>query len=69
MTVAREALQSFITNTDASFLPADLPALRASATKSADVTDTYLAELASRHSLKLATLDIGIKHPAVELIK
>lgn len=69
MTVARNALESFITNNHTGFVPADLPALRASATKSADVTDTYLAELASRHNLKLATLDAGIKHSAAELIK
>jgi predicted nucleic acid-binding protein len=69
MNVARQALQSFITNNHTGFVPADLPSLRASATKSADVTDIYLAELAAQHNLKLATLDGGINHPAAELIE
>lgn len=69
MPIARQALQSFITNNRTGFVPADLPALRASTAKSADVTDTYLAQLASQHSLKLATLDGGINHPAAEVIK
>jgi predicted nucleic acid-binding protein len=69
MTIAREALQSFMVNNRTAFIPADLPALRASAKKSADVTDSYLAELASRHKMKLATLGAGIDHPAAELIQ
>jgi predicted nucleic acid-binding protein len=69
MTIAREALQSFMANNRIEFIPASLPALRASATKSADVTDSYLAELASHHKVKLATLDGGIEHPAAELIE
>jgi predicted nucleic acid-binding protein len=69
MAIAREALQSFMVNNRTDFVPADLPALHASATKSADVTDSYMAELASHHKLKLATLDGGINHPAAELIK
>ena len=28
----------------------------------------YLADLAARHGLKLATLDEGIKHPTIERI-
>lgn len=44
----------------------DLPALESSPETSAQVTDIYLAELASRHGMKLATLDASIKHPAVE---
>jgi predicted nucleic acid-binding protein len=69
MSIARQALQSFIANNHTEFVPADLPALRASAKNSADVTDSYMAELASCHNVKLATLDGGIKHSAVELIK
>jgi len=69
MTIARQALQSFLVNNQTEFVPADLSALRASATKSAEVTDSYMADLASQHNLKLATLDGGIKHPAAELIK
>jgi len=41
-----------------------LPALESNPQKSDEVTDRYLAELAARHDLKLATLDGGIKHPA-----
>jgi predicted nucleic acid-binding protein len=68
MTIARHALQSFMANYRTKFIPADLPALRASAKKSTDVTDSYLAELASHHKVKLATLDAGIDHPAAQLI-
>ena len=32
------------------------------------MTDIYLAELASARGMKLATLDTGIKHSAVEAI-
>ena len=69
MSLARQALRDFMAHNQVEFLPADLRALKASATKSRDLTDGYLAELAARHSVKLATLDGGIKHPAVELIK
>ena len=63
---ARAALEKFIKETGTEFIPADLPALESSPETSAQVTDIYLAELASRHGMKLATLDTGIKHPAVE---
>ena len=33
-----------------------------------EVSDHYLAELATAHRAALATLDSGIKHPAAELI-
>lgn len=33
------------------------------------VTDTCLVDLAARHGLRLATLDTGIKHPAVDLAR
>jgi hypothetical protein len=32
------------------------------------VTDFYLADLAAKHDLRLATLETGIKHPAVEVV-
>jgi predicted nucleic acid-binding protein len=69
MRIAREALEEFITVRRVSFVAADLPGLQTPATKSAEVTDSYLAELAARHNLKLATLDQAIKHFAVEVIK
>jgi uncharacterized protein len=33
-----------------------------------EVSDHYLCELAARHDALLATLDVGIKHPAARLI-
>jgi len=68
MATARRALEDFVTTNRVEFLAADLPALKATAAKSDTVTDNYLAELASRHDVKLATLDTGIKHRAVQLI-
>jgi hypothetical protein len=47
-------------------LPA--PALKSQPVTSDQVTDLYLAELASFHGMKLATLDTGIKHSAAEII-
>ena len=37
----------------------DLPALESHPRTSNEVTDCYLAELASRHRMKLATMDAG----------
>ena len=39
------------------------------APKSDQVTDFYLASLAEKYGMKLATLDEYIKHPAVVLVK
>jgi predicted nucleic acid-binding protein len=50
------------------FVGADLPALESKANQSEQVTDAYLADLAGRKDLKLATLDRDISHPAVEVI-
>jgi predicted nucleic acid-binding protein len=33
------------------------------------VTDHYLADLAAKHGLRLATLDRRLKHPAAEMIR
>jgi hypothetical protein len=46
----------------------DVPALDSKPQKSEQVTDSYLATLADRHGMKLATLDGNIKHPAVVLV-
>jgi toxin-antitoxin system PIN domain toxin len=68
MREARTGLESFLKERKATWLPDDLPAL-ASAPKTPDeVTDSYLAELAQSHGLKLATLDGKIKHPAAVVI-
>ena len=68
MEKARELLRRFIEERGAHRIPDDLPALESRAAKSEDVTDSYLAELAVRHHMKLATMDERIKHPAVALI-
>jgi toxin-antitoxin system PIN domain toxin len=64
----RELLKRFLSERDSSRIPDDLPALEANPKKSDEVTDCYLAELAARHNMKLATLDGQIKHSAVVLI-
>jgi len=61
-------LDSFLQQRRAEFIPADLPALKSNASKSEHVTDEYLANLAASKGLKLATLDHGIRHVAVEII-
>ena len=68
MDKTRELLRQFIRERKASRIPDDLPALESRATKSDEVTDCYLAELAARHNLKFATMNTNIKHPAVALV-
>lgn len=68
MDKARELLQRFTKERKASRIPDDLPALESKPTKSDEVTDCYLAELAARHGMKFATLDGRIKHSAAALI-
>ncbi len=68
MADARNLLQDFLASHKVEFVEADLPALESKASKSEEVTDVYLADLAGRNNLKLATLDHGISHSAVEII-
>jgi predicted nucleic acid-binding protein len=68
MSSARRMLDSFLQKRRAEFISDDLPALKSHAPKSEHVTDEYLANLAASKGLKLATLDHGIQHIAVELI-
>lgn len=63
-----EIPHDFISKHAVEFIPADAPALKSYPATSDEVTDLYLAELASARGMKLATLDTGIKHPAVELV-
>ncbi len=65
---ARELLERFATERKAERIADDLPALQSHPTRSENVTDVYLADLAAKHGLKLATLDTGIVHPAAELV-
>ena len=62
---ARFALKNFISELRVESISCDLPALAFSPKTSAQVTDAYLVALAHKHGLKLATMDKGIKHPAV----
>ena len=68
MEKTRELLATFIAERNARRIPDDLPALESKPKKSAQVTDSYLADLAARHGLKLATFDSGIKHSAAVLV-
>jgi uncharacterized protein len=68
MALARQALQGFIAAHHAEFIPADLPALASAPSSSPEVTNAYLAELADRARMKLATFDANIKHTATEVI-
>lgn len=65
---ARKLLQDFIAKHGTEFVAADLPALQSQAGQGAEVTDNYLADLAARKNLKLATLDHAIPLRAVEVI-
>lgn len=70
MADARRALKDFINDEKPEWVPADLRALDGDvAPTSAATTDWYLANLASAHGLRWATLDQAAKHPAAELIR
>ena len=64
----RLGLERFATDMKANRIPDDLPALHSHPNTSDQVTDHYLADLAAKHGLKLATLDARLKHPAAEMI-
>ena len=68
MADARNGLEKFLSERKAAHIPDDLPALDSKPATSEQVTDNYLADLAEKHGLKLATLDAGIKHASVELV-
>ncbi len=69
MADARRGLEKFAEERNVERIPDDLPALDSRPRKSDEVTDHYLADLAAKHSLKLATLDGQLKHPAVEVVR
>ena len=68
MDKARELLEKFAATHQAQRIADDLPALNSHPDKSDQVTDTYLADLAAKHGFRLGTLDVGIKHPAAEVV-
>lgn len=65
----RETLEQFAAQRKVERIADDLPALDSHSRTSEHVTDHYLADLAAKHGLKLATLDEQLKHPAAELIR
>ncbi len=69
MDKARELLERFVNERSAERVADDLPVLESHPQSSEQVTDHYLADLAARHGLKLATLDKGVSHPAAEVIR
>jgi len=64
----RNALSEFVRKHRCRFVPDDFPPRRIAAQSSKQFTDSYLAELAERHQMKLATLDARIFHRAIELV-
>ena len=69
MSVARQLLAGFLKNWQPQFVADDLPALDSQPLNSDQVTDFYLADIAGKNGMKLATFDTGISHPAVENIR
>ena len=69
MIKARQLLDKFCSDLHAERIPDDLPVLESHPKTSDQVTDHYLADLAKKHGLKLATLDGQLKHPAAELVR
>ena len=68
MESARRLLEQFASERLAERIGDDLPALQSRPKSSEQVTDFYLADLASKHGMKLVTLDEGIQHDSVERI-
>ncbi len=65
---ARKLLEDFHFHLHPAFAPDDLQPLKSAPATSHEVTDCYLADLATSRGMKLATLDASLKHPAAELI-
>jgi uncharacterized protein len=68
MADARKALERFASERKADRIPDDLLVLESHPRTSDQVTDHYLADLAAKHGLKLATFDAQLKHPSAALI-
>jgi uncharacterized protein len=68
MAEARKLLAKFIVDRQANRIPDDLPPLDSHATRSQQVTDLYLADLAASHGVRFGTFDQAITHPAVDVI-
>jgi predicted nucleic acid-binding protein len=68
MARAREGLEDFCSQRAVEWVSDDLRPLDSHARVSGEVTDTYLADLATRHGLKFGTLDTRIKHLAAVVV-
>jgi len=69
MVDVRRALADFIHDEKPEFVPADIRALDGDpAPTSRKTTDWYLANLARKHGMKWATLDLSAKHPAAVVV-
>ena len=66
MKEARKVLEKFAEDMDADRIADDLPALDSHPRKSEEVTDLYLA---AKHGARLGTLDRGIVHASVDVIR
>jgi predicted nucleic acid-binding protein len=64
----RVALSEFVRMHRCRFIPDDFSPRKVTAESSRQFTDLYLAELAEKHRMKLATLDTRISHRAVEVV-
>jgi len=68
MEKARDLLNQFATDREAARIADDLQALDSHAGKSEEVTDHYLADLATLHGARLATFDQNLTHSSVDVI-
>jgi len=68
MEKARNLLETFARERKAERIADDLPALESHPTRTEQVTDLYLANLADKHGARLATFDREIPHNAVDVI-
>ena len=69
MEKCRRLLKQFSAERNAERISDDLAPLDSAPKASEEVTDLYLADLAARHNCMLATLDKGIIHGSVELVR
>jgi predicted nucleic acid-binding protein len=66
--LCRAALSEFVRKHRCCFIPDDFSPRSISAESSRQFTDLYLAELAEKHRMNLATLDTRISHRSVEIV-
>lgn len=66
--LCQKALSEFVRTHRCRFISDDFSPKGIAVTSSRQFTDLYLAELAARHEMKLATLDTGISHRAIEIV-